>query len=71
MHGQKTESKCLEFGVFLPRLDSRIIPNADTLQRPKNAFSRFPDFFPTPLFFPFRRISSMLFFLPPTYTLFI
>ena len=45
------KKKCLEFGVFRPRLTSNPIQNANALQRLKNAFLHFSRFLPHSTFF--------------------
>ena len=45
------KKKCLEFGVFRPRLTSNPIQNANALQRLKNAFLHFSMLLPYSSFF--------------------
>ena len=48
---QISKKKCLEFGVFRPRLTSDLIQKANALQRLKNAFLHFSRFLPHSTFF--------------------
>ena len=56
------KKKCLEFGVFRPRLTSNPIQNANALQRLKNAFLHFSMLLPYSSFFLWRRMLSAPFF---------
>ena len=65
------KKKCLEFGVFRPRLTSDLIQKANALQRLKNAFLHFSRFLPHSTFFLRQHLFDVPIFPLLTYTLLI